>query len=235
MPKADDIATVRLSDHVVIGPRTPREYCTRRMLAVFMHSYAIERTSLQLFVCLEECYIYDEVGDDEGNPKDDSHVLYDTQIDEILQLDLERQNGNYVACLKPVKGWVFLPHFDAQYSLDLLNDIYKAKKQVRDQGDEGVDEEEIEELYGLIMQDTMVNYTGHAASFPANEDDDTLISDERRDFQNQRMTIMNEPPEFNQTVNELLEMPSCFRRHPSLIGITITRNLNNSLRMKKLK
>eukprot|EP01083_Nonionella_stella_P010269 29311_1 len=81
-----------------------------------------------LYVCLDECYIYSQCGDDNGLPHGDADILYDTIPDEIIQLDVTNRIGKYVRCQKPVAGWVFLPQEEVQYDWGILNEIYQTKK-----------------------------------------------------------------------------------------------------------
>merc|ERR1712129_381845 len=89
-----------------------------------------------IFVCLEECYIYSIPGDDKGNPKDDADIVYDTVEDELLQLDVDRRNSNYVRCLLPKEGWVFLPNKSAQYNWGPLDAIINQKRREKEAQEE---------------------------------------------------------------------------------------------------
>merc|ERR1712129_458567 len=89
-----------------------------------------------IFVCLEECYIYSIPGDDKGNPKDDADIVYDTVEDELLQLDVDRRNSNYVRCLLPKEGWVFLPDESAQYNWGPLDAIINQKRREKEAQEE---------------------------------------------------------------------------------------------------
>eukprot|EP01084_Bolivina_argentea_P084135 152250_1 len=96
-----------------------------------IQDWKVEIYDTGLYVCLDECYIYSITGDDNGVPRDDADIIYDTVPDEILHLDIEKRKGKYVRCIRPVEGWVFLPVYDNQYDWAPLDEMYLQKKRVR--------------------------------------------------------------------------------------------------------
>jgi len=93
--------------------------------------------SPDLYVCVDECYIYETPGDAEGNPQNDKDILYDAMPDEIIQLFVDREtgelktNGEYAYCLKPKRGWVFLPDPTAEYDWGSLDEVFEEKKRLK--------------------------------------------------------------------------------------------------------
>eukprot|EP01084_Bolivina_argentea_P253518 425871_1 len=163
-----------------------------------------------LYVCLDECYIYSITGDDNGVPRDDADIIYDTVPDEILQLDIEKRNGKYVRCIKPVEGWVFLPVFDIQYDWAPLSEMYLQKKRVRD----GETDE-----YGHMKSIDEKQELKH--------DHEESIEDERRDYSVQRMMMQTVAPEVDKEANKLMQckcfawLTFYFRRHPMFLAILL--------------
>eukprot|EP01084_Bolivina_argentea_P082252 148925_1 len=83
-----------------------------------------EKLQESLYVCSNESFIYSTIGDEKGNPIDDAHILYDIVASEILQLNIKKRKEQYVWCIKPVEGWIYLPEYydddndDEKYTSD---------------------------------------------------------------------------------------------------------------------
>ena len=199
---------------------------------------------------MDECYIYETPGDEEGLPHNDTDIIYDTVPDEIIQLAVDgdelKRKGKYVYCVKPKEGWVYLPDHNAQYDWGALDEIYEEKKQERieelerlkskEEGDDAKKEEDAanydEDGY-LRSGDTEVYGAENDDDIGMSDDDEdapelerTLIADIRRDFFHQRMMAQTKGLEMEPTTNKLMQIKRLrqlifyFRRHPFLPGIS---------------
>eukprot|EP01084_Bolivina_argentea_P045557 83866_1 len=185
-----------------------------------------------LYVCLDECYVYSTTGNDEAIPRDDADIVYDTVPDQILQLDVESRKGKYVRCLKPVEGWVYLPEFDVQHDWLTLDEIYDHKKRIRDKQKQNDDEnnEKDEHEYTFIdpideqhEHNTDINNNNNSADESKKGDDiHLLLQEERRNYELQRMMMQTVAPELDEEPNIMMSI-KCIawlvffvRRHPFL-------------------
>eukprot|EP01084_Bolivina_argentea_P085174 153939_1 len=175
-----------------------------------------------LYVCLDECYVYSTTGNDEGIPRDDASIVYDTVPDEILQLDVENRRGKYVQCIKPVEGWVFLPEFDIQYDWAKLDEIYFHKKSAHDKPKQN-DNENNEDGYTIDTSNEQQEYkTDKKNNNNQSDDSHLIIQDERRNYEVQRMMMQTIAPELDKEPNKIMQI-GCIarlvfflRRHPFL-------------------
>ena len=182
---------------------------------------------------MDECYIYSTPGDSKGIPKQDADILYDTVPDEILQLDVNRRNGNYVWCILPVQGYVYLPQEDAQYDWGPLNQILDTKRRIKkEMEDEDNDNKnknnnntgQYDEDGYMIGINEMEEVKSDTEQFDNEPYDPTLIIEERKNYNQQRIMMQTLRPEVETEGNKLFEIKFLrwlifyFRRHPFLPG-----------------
>eukprot|EP01083_Nonionella_stella_P286699 975720_1 len=188
-----------------------------------------------LYVCLDECYVYSTTGNDEAIPRDDADIVYDTVPDEILELDVESRKGKYVRCVKPAEGWVYLPEFDVQYDWAKLDEIYDHKKRIRDkekQNDEENNEKD-EDGYAIDTIDeqqelkTDTNNSNIGGTNGKGDDSHLIVQEERRNYEAQRMMMQTVAPELDKEPNKAMQIKFLawlvfyFRRHPFLPGLIV--------------
>ena len=150
------------------------------------------------------------------------------------------RKGKYVRCLAPVEGWVYLPEFDAQYDWAQLDDIYNAKRRIRDAKkkaeqeakDGKKDKDKDDENKGQYDEDGYMNPIDENVEFKDEQEeyyDETLIVEDRRDYSKQRMMMQTVPPDLDDVeVNKLMQIKLLrwlifyFRRNPFMPGLYST-------------
>ena len=150
------------------------------------------------------------------------------------------RNREYVRCLLPVEGWVFLPDPTAEYNWEPLDAIYQKKRRIRDakkRAEDKANGKKVDEKIGdgQYDEDGYMNPINEEEELKGGDDydedfDETLIVEDRRKYNEQRMMRQTVPPDLSDMeINKAMQIKLLrwltfyFRRHPFLPGLCINR------------
>lgn len=145
------------------------------------------------------------MGHPNGDPLSNDAIIYDTVVDEIIELGYER-NGNYSQCLLPVEGWVYMANENAH---EFKESDAHAHHKSRTETD--FDPTLIVEERRDYQRQNMIQFTENPLKFEEDHEMDIpdIASEEKESLFNKLIT----------DYKIIHDIVFYFRRHPFLPGI----------------